>query len=164
VDVVVRGVLPNQPPRRGAGCRSRGADRRQRPWGILGEPVDRPRHSDPTPPGRAISALHRTLVQLGHDPTPASGALARLLARLEVINAAGIITATPDPAYGSADSPPEGAPRGQHTLDEVVQAARLTTSDPWLRRSTHATSTRGGSPQVPRGPGQPLAAWATALT
>jgi hypothetical protein len=86
--------------------------------------------SDPTPPGRAISALHRTLVQLGHDPTPAWAALARLLAQLEVINAAGIITATPDPAYRSADSPPEGAPRGQHTLDEVVQAARLTTSDP----------------------------------
>jgi hypothetical protein len=130
VDVVVWGVLPGQPPRRGAGCRSRGADRRQRPRGILGEPVDRPRHRRIRRHPAVRSARCTARVQLGHDPTPAWAALARLLAQLEVINAAGIITATPDPAYRSADSPPEGAPRGQHTLDEVVQAARLTTSDP----------------------------------
>jgi hypothetical protein len=44
--------------------------------------------------GWTVSALHRTLIQTAHDPTPATAALARLLAQLDVVNAAGIITAS----------------------------------------------------------------------
>jgi hypothetical protein len=44
----------------------------------------------------SVTALHRTLIQTGHDPSPAAAALARLLAQLDVINAAGIVTAGVD--------------------------------------------------------------------
>jgi hypothetical protein len=41
-----------------------------------------------------VTALHRTVIQTGNDPSPAAPALARLLAQLDVINAAGIISAS----------------------------------------------------------------------
>ena len=44
--------------------------------------------------GWTVTALHRTVIQTGQDPSPAAPALARLLAQLDVINAAGIITAS----------------------------------------------------------------------
>jgi hypothetical protein len=52
------------------------------------------------PDGRAISALHRTLIQTPQAPTDAPATLARLLAQLDAIHATGVITttlATPDP-------------------------------------------------------------------
>ena len=44
--------------------------------------------------GWTVTALHRTVIQTGNDPSPAAPALARLLAQLDVINAAGIISAS----------------------------------------------------------------------
>lgn len=44
--------------------------------------------------GWTVTALHRTVIQTGSDPSPAAPALARLLAQLDVINAAGIISAS----------------------------------------------------------------------
>ena len=44
--------------------------------------------------GWNVTALHRTVIQTGHDPSAATPALARLLAQLDVINAAGIISAS----------------------------------------------------------------------
>jgi hypothetical protein len=44
--------------------------------------------------GWTVTALHRTVLQTGHDPGAAAPALARLLAQLDVINAAGIISAS----------------------------------------------------------------------
>ena len=55
---------------------------------VLAVPIGSGRHGDWT-----VTALHRTLIQTGHDPSPAAAALARLLAQLDVIHAAGIITA-----------------------------------------------------------------------
>ncbi len=39
-----------------------------------------------------VTVLHRTLIQTSTDPGPAPAALARLLAQLDLISAAGIIT------------------------------------------------------------------------
>ena len=44
--------------------------------------------------GWTVTALHRTVIQTGNDPSPAAPALARLLAQLDVINPAGIISAS----------------------------------------------------------------------
>ncbi len=55
---------------------------------VLAVPIGSGRREDWT-----VTALHRTLIQTGHDPSPAAPALARLLAQLDVIHAAGIITA-----------------------------------------------------------------------
>jgi hypothetical protein len=41
--------------------------------------------------GWAVSALHRTLIQTSHDPGDAPTALARLLAQLDLVSAAGVI-------------------------------------------------------------------------
>jgi hypothetical protein len=63
-----------------------------------------------------VTALHRTVIQAGHDPSPAAPALARLLAQLDVINAAGIITASIVPergAGGDGGGPgPDASPAG----------------------------------------------------
>ena len=55
---------------------------------VVAVPIGSGRREDWT-----VTALHRTLIQTGHDPSPATAALARLLAQLDVTNAAGIITA-----------------------------------------------------------------------
>jgi hypothetical protein len=55
---------------------------------VVAVPIGSGRREDWT-----VTALHRTLIQTGHDPSPATAALARLLAQLDVINTAGIITA-----------------------------------------------------------------------
>jgi hypothetical protein len=39
-----------------------------------------------------VSVLHRTLIQTGDDPGPATTALARLLAQLDHVSAIGVIT------------------------------------------------------------------------
>ncbi|MHA6783497.1 hypothetical protein ACVGOW_21280 [Pseudonocardia saturnea] len=44
--------------------------------------------------GWVVTALHRTLVQTPDDPGDAPQALARLLAQLDLVSAAGIITAS----------------------------------------------------------------------
>jgi hypothetical protein len=44
--------------------------------------------------GWTVTALHRTVLQTGHDPSPVAPALARLLAQLDAINASGIISAS----------------------------------------------------------------------
>jgi hypothetical protein len=46
------------------------------------------------PDGWSIGALHRTLIQAPMPPTDAPSALARLLAQLDAIQAAGVITTT----------------------------------------------------------------------
>jgi hypothetical protein len=51
--------------------------------------------------GWTVNALHRTLIQTAEDPGPAPLALARLLAQLDTISAAGFISATrEEPATG----------------------------------------------------------------
>jgi hypothetical protein len=60
---------------------------------VLGVPIGSGHREEWT-----VTAMHRTLIQTGHDPSPAAAALARLLAQLDVINAAGIITPTSDRA------------------------------------------------------------------
>lgn len=53
-----------------------------------------------------ITVLHRTLIQTATDPGPAPAALARLLAQLDLISAAGIIaTSREDPR--TAERTPE---------------------------------------------------------
>ena len=44
--------------------------------------------------GWGVSALHRTLIQTSADPGAAPAALARLLAQLDLVSAAGVITAS----------------------------------------------------------------------
>ena len=56
-----------------------------------------------------VTALHRTVIQAGHDPSAAAPALARLLAQLDVINAAGIVTATPADRGGDASKAEDGS-------------------------------------------------------
>jgi len=56
-----------------------------------------------------VTALHRTVIQAGHDPSAAAPALARLLAQLDVINAAGIITAAPADRGGDAPKAEDGS-------------------------------------------------------
>jgi hypothetical protein len=68
-----------------------------------------------------INALHRTLIQTSQEPAGASAALARLLAQLDLISAAGVITVSHDrrdrPAGEStASSGPAGA---SATADQV---------------------------------------------
>jgi hypothetical protein len=63
---------------------------------VLAVPIGSGRHGDWT-----VTALHRTVIQTGRDPSAAAPALARLLAQLDVINAAGIITASIVPERGA---------------------------------------------------------------
>jgi len=56
---------------------------------VLAVPIGSGRREDWT-----VTALHRTVIQTGNDPSAAAPALARLLAQLDVINAAGIISAS----------------------------------------------------------------------
>jgi hypothetical protein len=59
--------------------------------------------------GWNVTALHRTLAQTGVAPRGASVALARLLAQLDVINAAGIIDVEKEyPEKNSAGASPDG--------------------------------------------------------
>jgi hypothetical protein len=44
-----------------------------------------------------ITALHRTLIQTGREPRDAPQALARLLAQLDLVSAAGVITVSAEP-------------------------------------------------------------------
>ena len=55
---------------------------------VVAVPIGSGRREDWT-----VTALHRTPIQTGHDLSPATAVLARLLGQLDVINAAGIITA-----------------------------------------------------------------------
>ena len=65
--------------------------------------------------GWTVTALHRTVIQTGNDPSPAAPALARLLAQLDVINAAGIISASLVTDRGARGEGGEGAPgRGRN--------------------------------------------------
>ena len=57
--------------------------------------------------GWNMNVLHRTLVQTSEDPSDAPAELARLLAQLDLVSAAGVITASratrsPDAAAGAA--------------------------------------------------------------
>ena len=55
-----------------------------------------------------VTALHRTLVQTSQQPGDAATVLARLLAQLDTINAAGVITTTSHhPGAGVAAADPE---------------------------------------------------------
>jgi hypothetical protein len=63
-----------------------------------------------TQEGWGVTALHRTLIQTSEDPAGAPAALARLLAQLDLIGAAGVITTSrADLAIGgSTDSGSDG--------------------------------------------------------
>lgn len=52
----------------------------------------------------SVSVVHRTLIQTSHDPQDAPAALARLLARLDLVNAAGVITTSRGEPAAAADS------------------------------------------------------------
>lgn len=61
--------------------------------------------------GWTVTALHRTLVQTSEDPGAAPAALARLLAQLDAIHAAGIVTPSREDRGGS-DAPDEALVAG----------------------------------------------------
>ena len=58
--------------------------------------------------GWSVTALHRTLIQTSEDPGTAPAALARLLAQLDAISAAGIVAVDRDDA-GTQPTGPSGA-------------------------------------------------------
>lgn len=60
--------------------------------------------------GWGVTVLHRTLLQTSEDPGDAPAALARLLAQLDLVNAAGLITASrADTRDGERDENPDQA-------------------------------------------------------
>jgi hypothetical protein len=78
-----------------------------------------------------VTVLHRTLVQTSHQPGDAATALARLLAQLDAINAAGVITTTAPRAADHAGDGGDGCvrfrfvpfsspPPGHHTGAEYL--------------------------------------------
>jgi hypothetical protein len=68
--------------------------------------------------GWTVTVLHRTLVQTSRDPGDAPAALARLLAQLDLVSAAGVITtSSADGSAGTADGErvgSEDAGTGEH--------------------------------------------------
>jgi hypothetical protein len=54
--------------------------------------------------GWVVTVVHRTLIQTPQDPGDAPAALARLLAQLELISAAGVITTDRETSTGTADT------------------------------------------------------------
>jgi hypothetical protein len=67
-----------------------------------------------TPEQWGITTLHRTLIQTTQDPGQAPAALARLLAQLDTVSAAGIITTSrAEPTTAAAADGPRG-------VDELV--------------------------------------------
>jgi hypothetical protein len=78
-----------------------------------------------------VTVLHRTLVQTSHQPGDAPTVLARLLAQLDAINAAGVITAAAARATEHAGDGGDGCvrfrfvpfsspPPGHHTGAEYL--------------------------------------------
>jgi hypothetical protein len=65
----------------------------------------------------SVTVLHRTLIQTSTEPGTAAAALARLLAQLDLISAAGIITTS------RADQQPTGRPTGVPDEEELVAEA-----------------------------------------
>lgn len=61
--------------------------------------------------GWTVTMAHRTLVQTAEDPGDAPAALVRLLAQLDLVNAAGIVTATHADARDD-DGPGRPGPAG----------------------------------------------------
>jgi hypothetical protein len=116
------------------------------------------------PDGRAISALHRTLIQTPQAPTDAPAALARLMAQLDAIHATGVITttiATPEPPPATPSPcqtppthrPPPPPPCGSGSpLSPPSDSA--TTPDPNTSRGLHWPAGRLRVPVgwVPRWP------------
>ena len=54
--------------------------------------------------GWGVTVLHRTLVQTPEDPGEAPAALARLLAQLDLVSAAGVITTSREDASSPSDA------------------------------------------------------------
>jgi hypothetical protein len=73
----------------------------------------------PTGSGRrddwTVTALHGTVIQTENDPSPAAPALARLLAQLNVINAAGIISSSPVAERGARSESTNAQDRGRNS-------------------------------------------------
>ncbi len=68
--------------------------------------------------GWTVTVLHRTLIQTAHDPSPVTAALARLLAQLDLVSAAGLITTgREDPITAGPDSDRAADGPG---VDEVI--------------------------------------------
>jgi hypothetical protein len=63
-----------------------------------------------------MTVLHRTLVQTGTEPRDAPVALARLLAQLDLVSAAGVITVDVEPSSSAGSVPASsrgGTPAGE---------------------------------------------------
>jgi hypothetical protein len=56
-----------------------------------------------------VTVLHRTLIQVGREPRDAPLALARLLAQLDLVSAAGVITVEAEPARATSPARVGGA-------------------------------------------------------
>jgi hypothetical protein len=84
---------------------------------VLAGPIGSGRREDWT-----VTALHRTVIQTGHDPRAAAPALARLLAQLDVIDAAGIITASLDADGGGRGGTSRAGSDAPRTEDDTAVA------------------------------------------
>jgi hypothetical protein len=73
--------------------------------------------------GWAISALHRTLIQTPDDPGDAPAALARLLAQLDLVSAAGVISTSR--AGHDRVGTPDAAPSADLNADTVITTSRV---------------------------------------
>ncbi len=76
--------------------------------------------------GWGVTVLHRTLIQTAEDPGDAPAALARLLAQLDLVSAAGVITTSREDTHG--EEPGEGrtdAPRAGAGDDLVAGSGRV---------------------------------------
>jgi hypothetical protein len=62
-----------------------------------------------------VTVLHRTLVQTSQQPGDAATTLARLLAQLDAVDAAGVVTATAPRPGGHTGDEAEGAGRAEET-------------------------------------------------
>jgi hypothetical protein len=85
----------------------------------------------------ATSPLHRTLIQTSQEPQDAPEHLARLLAQLDAVNAAGTITATvsdqtphPAPAHSRGTPVPAPAPAPAATTTVRFQFTPFRGTDP----------------------------------
>ncbi|TCK21096.1 hypothetical protein [Pseudonocardia endophytica] len=76
-------------------------------------------------PAWALGPTHRTMIQTPDDPGDAPTALARLLAQLDPVHAAGVITAAiASPPARASDSPP-GDPHRDRDATAVATTSRI---------------------------------------
>jgi hypothetical protein len=76
----------------------------------------------------ATSPLHRTLIQTSHEPADAPEHLARLLAQLDAVNAAGTITATISDLTPPAPASAPASDKAAHSRGNGPTSAPATTT------------------------------------